>query len=91
MNLERYHSFVLSGIRLEEDIDFKTGIESVRKGYDINAPTKNKSYTITLNTLLRVVADLHGIDVESFPVLGKDRRASQIRGILAYLARSSET
>lgn len=96
--LERYHSFILSGIGLEEDIDFKRGItagiigdelfiDSVREEYDNNFKEVNP-IAITLNTLLGVVADWYKIDLGSLPLLGKDRKASQIRAVIAHLARS---
>jgi chromosomal replication initiation ATPase DnaA len=43
---------------------------------------------ITLSQLLETVADWFKIDVKTFSVLGNDRRASRIRAVTAYLARS---
>ena len=96
--LERYQSFVLAGIGLDDDIDFKKGmaagiigndlfIESVREEYS-NIVTKDILLEITLSQLLETVADWYKIDVKAFSILGNDRRASRIRAVTAYLARS---
>jgi putative transposase len=97
--LERYHSFMLVDIGLDDDIDFKKGIaagaigddlfiENIREEYDQNRAIKDNPFEINLKTLLKVVADWYKIDVEAFSVLGNNRRASQIRSVIAHLARS---
>ena len=48
-----------------------------------------KDLFIDLKTLISVVADWHEIDVEVLRTLGNDRRATQIRGMMAHLARST--
>ena len=45
---------------------------------------------ITLSQLLETVADRYKFDVKAFSLLGNDRRASRIRAVTAYLARSTQ-
>ena len=64
--LEAYHSFVLAGIDLEGDINFKKGIlagiigddlfiESVRKKYRSKSVIEDNPFKINLKILLAVV------------------------------------
>jgi putative transposase len=97
--LERYHSFVLAGIGLDDGIDFKKGmatgvigddlfIESVRQESGSPNASEDKLLEVSLTQLLEAVADWYKIKVETFPVLGNDRKASRIRAVAAHLARS---
>ena len=84
IDLEKYHSFVLAGIGLDEDIDFKKGVigddlllESIREEYLGSNATGDIPLEISLPQLLEAVADWYKIDGETFPVLGNDRKASR--------------
>lgn len=65
-------------------------IESMREECGSNNITKDKPLEISLTRLLETVADWDKISVEAFPILGNDRRASRIRAVTAYLARSTQ-
>ncbi len=97
--LGKYRSFVLSGIGVEEDIDIKKGMkagiiaddllsENIREKFDSYVINEIRPVRINLKILLTVVADWYQIDISTFPTLGNTRRASQIRGVMAHLARS---
>ena len=75
--LERYHSFILAGVGLDDDIDFQKGmvagvigddlfIESVRQERGSNNATEDKPLEVSLTQLLKAVADWYKIDVEHF-------------------------
>lgn len=96
--IERYHNFVLAGISLEDDIDFKKGMAAGIVGNDLfiesmqrecgKIANENMLFEVTLTQLLETVADWYKIDIKAFSTLGTNRRASRIRAMTAYLARS---
>jgi len=95
--LGMHHSFVLAGIGLDDDIDFKKGMIAGIVGNDLFIESMREEYSntgkecilseITLLQLLETVADWYKIDVKALSLLGNDRRASRIRAVAAYLAR----
>lgn len=95
--LDRYFCFITSGIGQAEEVDFKRGItagvvaedafiENMSKRHDEETIT-NEQIKIDIKTLLSVIANWYNINVEAFPNLGNDRRASLIRSVAAHLAR----
>ena len=62
-------------------------IENIREEFEGDI-LPEESLKMDFSTLLSVVANWYEIDVEALRTLGSDRRASQIRAVMAHLARN---
>lgn len=90
-----YEVFIAMGLGKDEEIDFKKGFEADIIG-DANFIEKiitncnhQTKHDISLNVLLKTVANRYELDVSTFLALGKTRKASKIRAVTTLLARQT--
>lgn len=93
--VKEYAVFVSEGIGVSEEVDFKVGIakgivsdslESDRKEH-LEVNSKEASYN--LGVFIQEIANWYQIPSGLAAFLGKDRRASHLREITAYLAKTT--
>jgi REP element-mobilizing transposase RayT len=94
--MKSFHHFIMSGIGQDDGIDFKMGIEAGIIGDDLfiermleegDLGRENRGLKIDLKTLLSVVVNWYDIDLKMLRAQDNNRRTSQIRAIVTFLAR----
>ena len=96
--MEMFHHYVLSGIGLDDGIDFKKGVSEGVLGDDkfvertLEEARNNRSYeplTIDFKTLITVIMKKYRVDAEKLKGPSLDRQMSHIRSMAALLARDT--
>jgi len=94
----KFEQFVLSGIGLRDEIDFKRGmtqgivgddifIKQVKQVEQANEDSCTKPLVMDLQTLVSVVTRWFGVNSEILVAPGIERKPAHIRAVAAYLAR----
>jgi len=93
--VREYSAFISEGIGVTEEIDFKNGIakgvvsDSLETDRKTDAAVEPKLISCNLEMFMQAVANWYQIDGDLTVFLGKDRKASHLREITAYLAKTT--
>lgn len=95
-SIKNYESFILKGIGLETELDFKSGFShgiladtEFVKDF-LNIVERNQNQDIKLQSVVEVICERFNLSEEILCSPGKNRSASHARAILALFVRENE-